>query len=363
LCRYSHYQIRDGTTDCYAHPLKPFTYFQSEKECRREGGHLVVINDRAENDFLKQFIDQGNENGTSGEFWIGLTDLQDEGTFRWVNNELLQTLYKNWAVGEPDNKPAQDCVVFVLNGWRMPASGCSATYTYVCEQTACETVDGMHCVGEEPTILTSSDNTAGIVVAVLIPIMLITVVCGMFWYLRKYKNDVWSKYICYLCHLRSKDSVAALEKENQRLRHELSLRRTVSDISKDFGRNNSLSGARFLPPHSPEPMPAIPDGQGGMLPSIKARRELPTGNPPPPALQRQTSSRLANSRAGIPAPAESRAYNHDQYMKPNNPPLQSVQAPSPPFVIPKSPPPMGKISIPASFASALVKNQAAGDEN
>ena len=357
--------MRAGTTDCYAHPVRKFTYFESVKECTGEGGSLVVINDQAENNFIKQFIDQGNGNGTSGEFWIGLTDLDVEGSFKWEDNELLQTLYQRWAEGEPDNTAARDCVVFSLDGWRMPASGCAAnSYTYVCEQAACETKDDMHCVGEEPT-RKASDNTAAIVCGVLIPIILIAIICVLLWYIWKYKNDVWSKYICYLCHLRSKDSVAALEKENQRLRHELSLRRTVSDISKDFGRNNSLTGGRFLPAHSPEPMPAIPDGHGGMLPSIKARRELPTGSPPPPALRRQTSSRLANNRAAIPAPSEPRAYNHGQYMKPSNSQVYNASAPAPPFAIPKSPPPMamGKINIPASFASALAKNQAGHDQD
>ncbi|HTO09840.1 MAG TPA: C-type lectin domain-containing protein [Myxococcota bacterium] len=59
------------------------------------GGHLVVIDDQAEQDALvAQF-------GGTEPFWIGLTDTQIEGTFMWVNGDPLT--YTNWLPGEPNN--------------------------------------------------------------------------------------------------------------------------------------------------------------------------------------------------------------------------------------------------------------------
>ncbi|HEX6916287.1 MAG TPA: HYR domain-containing protein [Chitinophagaceae bacterium] len=57
------------------------------------GGHLVTINSAAENAFVS---------GMSSQFiWIGFTDRDVEGTYRWITNEPI--VYTNWNSGEPNN--------------------------------------------------------------------------------------------------------------------------------------------------------------------------------------------------------------------------------------------------------------------
>ena len=46
------------------------------------------------------FLDTADPGG-SGKFWIGLTDLFQEGNFVWSNGD--KSTYRNWAKGEPNN--------------------------------------------------------------------------------------------------------------------------------------------------------------------------------------------------------------------------------------------------------------------
>ena len=58
------------------------------------GGHLVTINDAAEEEWLYSTFG-------SFMFWIGLTDYPDEGEYRWTSGESLD--YINWCPGEPSD--------------------------------------------------------------------------------------------------------------------------------------------------------------------------------------------------------------------------------------------------------------------
>ncbi len=59
------------------------------------GGHLVVINDKDENDLLVKTF------GGNTEYWTGLTDEAEEGKWAAVNGEEVK--YFNWMTPEPDN--------------------------------------------------------------------------------------------------------------------------------------------------------------------------------------------------------------------------------------------------------------------
>lgn len=73
-------------------------------EAQRLGGFLAVINDQAENDFVTTTF--GTYGGEGRHLWIGFTDAQQEGTFRWFNGQ--SATYSNWAAGEPNNASEED---------------------------------------------------------------------------------------------------------------------------------------------------------------------------------------------------------------------------------------------------------------
>jgi hypothetical protein len=69
----------------------PGSWAKARAVARQFGGDLTAINDSGENSDLQREF--------SGGFWIGLTDVAQEGRWRWSNEE--NSAYTNWVTGEP----------------------------------------------------------------------------------------------------------------------------------------------------------------------------------------------------------------------------------------------------------------------
>ena len=82
-------------------------YNTAESQAVALGGHLVEINDAAEN----AFIDTLSE----GSVWIGYNDQAVEGNFQWTTG-TDETGYTNWNAGEPNDAGGEDAAEFVNGG-------------------------------------------------------------------------------------------------------------------------------------------------------------------------------------------------------------------------------------------------------
>ena len=72
------------------------------------GGDLASITSQQENDFL--FLRTPN---SAINCWIGLTDVNNNGVFQWIDGEQFN--YNNWVGGVPNNDSTADCTQVKIN--------------------------------------------------------------------------------------------------------------------------------------------------------------------------------------------------------------------------------------------------------
>ncbi|XP_065146852.1 C-type lectin domain family 17, member A-like [Paramisgurnus dabryanus] len=99
------------------------SWTESRSYCRERGADLISINNKEEQDFV---------NKTCKEIvWIGLTDIEEEGKWKWVDGSTLTIRF--WWPGEPNNyKDVEDCALSYKQGWNdVP---CTDAFQSICEK-------------------------------------------------------------------------------------------------------------------------------------------------------------------------------------------------------------------------------------
>ncbi|XP_071361310.1 CD209 antigen-like protein A isoform X2 [Trachinotus anak] len=100
----------------------------SRDDCLQRGADLVIINSKEEQDFTGK---------VHRNKWIGLTDRDTEGVWKWVDGSPLTKSY--WGQGEPNNfrGTKEDCVEIRFhegqNSWNDKA--CGDNNFWICEKT------------------------------------------------------------------------------------------------------------------------------------------------------------------------------------------------------------------------------------
>uniref|UniRef100_A0A3B1JUS1 C-type lectin domain-containing protein n=1 Tax=Astyanax mexicanus TaxID=7994 RepID=A0A3B1JUS1_ASTMX len=106
------------------------SWSESLTDCREKGANLVIINSREEQAFI-------NRNFGRTEAWIGLTDAETEGVWKWVDSSPQTTEF--WWMGEPNNYGNEDCAITGFQGAKSTISvwadyPCHFPVFWICER-------------------------------------------------------------------------------------------------------------------------------------------------------------------------------------------------------------------------------------
>lgn len=112
----------DHDSRCYLALRETRTFLNAQEICkRRYRGHLPVVLNAADQILLSNITDKLNQDNVVHGVWVGLSDIQNEGTFVWVNGKPLTPEASFWGPGNPNNMipwydrlgEGQDCVAIV----------------------------------------------------------------------------------------------------------------------------------------------------------------------------------------------------------------------------------------------------------
>uniref|UniRef100_A0A8D2DA63 C-type lectin domain-containing protein n=1 Tax=Sciurus vulgaris TaxID=55149 RepID=A0A8D2DA63_SCIVU len=125
LCRPCPWSWEAFQGSCYFFSRTLGSWEDSISSCRAMGAHLVIINNAAEQRFLRYWDIRKNQ-----RTWIGLSDHNNEGSWYWVDNTPLRLSF--WKEGEPNDAGNEDCVELAAEDWN--DSRCAAQNFWVCER-------------------------------------------------------------------------------------------------------------------------------------------------------------------------------------------------------------------------------------
>ncbi|TDH11592.1 hypothetical protein EPR50_G00062760 [Perca flavescens] len=114
-------------------------YFNSTDKCTEIGAHLAILTTKEQHDVVQQ---EGKRiGGTYTYYWIGLTDINSEGDWKWVDNSTLKTPFWNVLKSQSDKKlsgglEGKHCAVvdsYMQIWYNVP---CSFLYPRICQMDA-----------------------------------------------------------------------------------------------------------------------------------------------------------------------------------------------------------------------------------
>ncbi|XP_041357739.1 lectin BRA-3-like isoform X2 [Gigantopelta aegis] len=91
--------------------------------CSQLGARLVVLDTKEKNTDVGEYL---KANVDEGMYFIGLTDVQQEGRFVWENGKDVG--FSNWVRGEPNGGTRENCAVIssITYQWKdYPCRGCN----------------------------------------------------------------------------------------------------------------------------------------------------------------------------------------------------------------------------------------------
>ncbi|NWR44647.1 MRC1 protein, partial [Regulus satrapa] len=117
-------------TYCYFIGHVPATFSEANKTCEGEEGYLATVESRYEQAYLTSLVGLRPEK----YFWLGLSDVQDQGTFRWANGEAVS--FTHWDAGMPGNNLGCVAMRTGTAAGLWDVLNCETKQKYICKQWA-----------------------------------------------------------------------------------------------------------------------------------------------------------------------------------------------------------------------------------
>uniref|UniRef100_A0A8P4GDI2 C-type lectin domain-containing protein n=1 Tax=Dicentrarchus labrax TaxID=13489 RepID=A0A8P4GDI2_DICLA len=120
---------------CYLFSNNSHSWEEGRQDCRERGADLVIIDSSEEQEFVTKNIRK--------DTWIGLTDRDNEGTWKWTDGTPLTLAY--WVRGQPDSGAGdpkwgeEDCAIVIAGketegNWN--DRRCEDAQKWICEKMA-----------------------------------------------------------------------------------------------------------------------------------------------------------------------------------------------------------------------------------
>ena len=78
-------------------------FVDAEEFCVEKGGHLASVVTKEEQQELEKVAEEGDDDLPGGGFWLGGSDMAEEGVWEWTDRQKLWGAFTNWVKDEePD---------------------------------------------------------------------------------------------------------------------------------------------------------------------------------------------------------------------------------------------------------------------
>ncbi|KFW86143.1 Macrophage mannose receptor 1, partial [Manacus vitellinus] len=117
-------------TYCYFIGHVPATFSEANTTCEGEEGYLATVESRYEQAYLTSLVGLRPEK----YFWLGLSDVENQGTFRWADGEAAS--FTHWDAGMPGSSPGCVAMRTGTAAGLWDVLDCETKQKYICKQWA-----------------------------------------------------------------------------------------------------------------------------------------------------------------------------------------------------------------------------------
>ena len=106
----SSYMFNKEFNLCWRYQKTPTqNWFDAEKTCQNEGGHLMIFTSSDSAKFIREYLRVSDAVGV----YVGGSDIQVEGEFKWNNGKSVQEL--PWHSSQPNEGTSGNCLLIHSN--------------------------------------------------------------------------------------------------------------------------------------------------------------------------------------------------------------------------------------------------------